>query len=131
MATVVLSTSVGCRRAEFPDFVTAKQKIEMETNPCFPRFGKGGVGIIHTGLYVATKSAKNELLFDSKEDWIGQSASTPEVVVVLDGKVWTPQSLPPGFDKSKSVVVSFEKKKICFYDYVQMNGGYYERDYEN
>ena len=131
LAVSLLSTVSGCRKTELPDFMTAEEKNAMETNPCFPRFGKGGVGIINLDLDVATKSDKNEMLFHSRGDWTGQSASTPEVVVVFDGKVWTPRSLPHGFDKNKSIVVSFEKKNIRFYDYVQRSGGYYERDVEN
>jgi hypothetical protein len=66
-----------------------------------------------------------------QKKWSGQSSSTPEIVVFYDGKVWPPQSLPQGFDKSKSVVVSFEEKNIRFYDFFHNSGGYYERRTEN
>ena len=128
LAAALLTTLISCRKAELPDFVTPKEKLVMATNRCIP---KGGIGIINTDLYVVTKSGKNELQFGFRENWIGGSASTPEMVIVFDGKVWTPQSLPHGFDKSKSVVVFFEEKKISFYDYIRESGGYYERHYEN
>jgi hypothetical protein len=131
LATSLLSTVVGCRKAELPDFVTAKEKIVMETDE---NWSKGGVGLVlgpsDGNLFVVTKSSRNEMMWGYEEkskNWIGRSSSTPEVVVFYDGKVWPPQSLPHGFDKSKSVVVSFEENNIRFYDYVHNQGGYYER----
>jgi hypothetical protein len=131
LATALLSTVAGCRKAKLPDFVTADEKNVMETNPCFPRYGKGGIGQIYNNLYVATKSKRNEIGWGEGENskkWIGRKASKPEVVVFFDDNVWSPQSLPHGFDKSKSVVVSFEEKYIRFYDYVHTEGCNYERD---
>ncbi len=133
LATALLNSVAGCQKAELPDFVTADEKNVMETNPCFPRYGKGGIGLIYDSQYVATKSKRNEIGWgegENSKEWIGQSSSTLEVVVFYDGKVWPPQSLPPGFDKSKSVVVSFEEKHIRFYDYVHKEGCNYERDPE-
>lgn len=124
-ATLLISV-MGCRRAGLPGFVTADERNAMETNECF---SKGGLGIINTDLYIVTKSEsnKNELLLGSDGRWAGQNASIPEVVVVFEGKIWTPQSLPQRFVKNESVVVSFEEKNIRFYDYVRMSGGYYAR----
>ncbi|MGP8173972.1 MAG: hypothetical protein ACLP7O_05430 [Terracidiphilus sp.] len=130
LATALLTTLTGCRKAELPDFVTAEEKNIMETNLGFPTEGKGGIGVIYDPLYVTTSTKRNEIQWGSGENskkWIGRKASKPEVVVFFEGKVWPPQSLPHGFDKSKSVVFSFEEKKICFYDYVHRQGGYYER----
>jgi hypothetical protein len=90
-------------------------------------WSKGGLGIVNTSLYIVVKSAKNELLFGEKESWSGQDASKVEIVVFFENKVWVPQSLPRGFDLSKAVVVSFEGKKIRFFDFQAMSGGYYER----
>jgi hypothetical protein len=67
----------------------------------------------------------------NSKNWVGRRSSTREVVVFYDDKVWSPQSLPNGFDQRKSVVVSFEEKNIRFYDFVHMSGGYYERQEEN
>lgn len=134
LAAALLSTIAGCRKAELPDFVTADEKNIMETNPCFPRFGKGGIGMTYdANPFVGTKSKMNEIGWGSGENsktWLGRKASKPEVVVFFDDKVWPPQSLPHEFDKSKSVVVSFEEKYIRFYDYVHKVGCYYERDPE-
>jgi len=131
LAVTLLNSQTGCKKSLFPGFMTADEKEFMKAVPCFPEHGKGGIGIINTELSVVTKPAKNELLLDSKEKWTGHSASTPEVVIVFDGKVWTSESLPHGFDKSKSVVVSFEEYKISFYDYIHKSGGYYGRANEN
>jgi hypothetical protein len=130
LATALLCTVVGCRKAELPDFVTANEKTAMETNPCWPLEGKGGVGVIYDPLYVYTSTKRNGLTWDSGKNakvCMGRNARKSEVVVFYDDKIWPPQSLPHGFDKSKSVVVSFEEKKICFYDYVHREGGYYDR----
>jgi hypothetical protein len=131
LAVTLLNSQTGCKKTLFPDFMTADEKKFMEAVPCFPEHPKGGIGIINTELSVVTKSTRNELLFDSRENWIGHSASTPEVVIVFDGKVWTSESLPHGFDKSKSVVVSFDENKISFYNYIRESGGYYGRGNEN
>jgi len=130
LAIVLVCTVVGCRKAELPNFVTAEEKNTMETFQLLPRYGKGGVGVIYDPLYVFTRTKRNEIVWRSGDDpreWIGQKASKPEVVVFFDDKVWSPQSLPNDFDKSKSVVFFFEEKKICIYDYVHREGGYYER----
>jgi hypothetical protein len=133
LTTALLSTFMGCRKAELPGFVTADERSVMETEPCFPRYGKGGVGLIYDGLYVVTKSKRNEMGWGEGENskkWIGRKASEPEVVVFFDEKVWPPQSLPHDFDKTKSVVVSFGEKYIRFYDYAHKEGCNYERDPE-
>src|ERR1039458_1646018 len=130
LATALLTTLSSCRKGGLPDFVTADEKNVMETNQGLPAYGKGGVGIISADLYVNTKSVKNEIMWgygENSKEWVGRNASKPEVVVFFDGKAWPPQDLPHDFDKSKSVVVSFEEKEICFYDYVHRQGGYYER----
>jgi len=101
-----------------------EKKMMFATNRCF---SKGGLGIVNTSLYIAVKSAKNELLFGEKETWSGLDASRPEVVLFFENKVWTPDSLPKGFDLSRAVVVSFEGDKIRFFDFQTMAGGYYER----
>jgi hypothetical protein len=128
LATALLSTIMGCRKTELPDFVTARQKIVMEASP---KWSKGGVGMIHDlNLFVHVHSSRNEITWNwdrSPKNWIGQSSLTPEVVVFCDGNVWPAQSLPHGFNKGNSVVISFEKKSIRFYDYIHQSGGYYER----
>jgi hypothetical protein len=122
---------MSCQGAYLPNYVTLKEKWIMKTHSCFPfAHGKGGVGGIGDHLAVVTTSAKNEIWLGDGEyskKWIGRGWSIPEVVVLFDGKVWSLQSLPVGFDKSKSVVVSFEKKHIRFYDFVHMQGCYYVR----
>jgi hypothetical protein len=135
LAAALLSTVEGCRKAELPSFVNAKEKNIMETNW---EWSKGGVGMIMSpndaNIYVATKSTRNKMMWGSggnSKNWVGRRSSTREVVVFYDDKVWSPQSLPNGFDQRKSVVVSFEEKNIRFYDFVHMSGGYYERQEEN
>jgi hypothetical protein len=130
-----MKTADGCQKTDLPDFVSSKEKIVMATNECWP---KGGLGIIMSpndaNLYTVTGSRSNEIEWgygESSRSWIGQSSSTPEVAVFYEGKVWPPQFLPHDFDKSKSVIVSFEKKEIRFYDFVHKSGGYYERLSEN
>lgn len=131
LATALMSTLMGCRKATLPNFVTSGEQNVMETEPCFPRFGKGGVGTVGTDLYAITNADRNELVWGSGGRWIGRKASRPEVIVFFDGKVWPPQALPHYFDKNKSVVVSFEAKNIRFYDYVEKVGCNYERRPEN
>ncbi len=94
----------------------------------------GGIGMVNKHLYIVVKSGKserNELVVkpteDTEERWYGKNVTKAEVVVVYEGKVWSSQTLPDGFDLSKAVVVSFESDKIRFFDFQVMSGGYYER----
>jgi hypothetical protein len=102
----------------------AEERKIFATNRCL---SKGGLGIVNTNLYIAVKSARNELLFGEKQTWSGLDASKPEVVIFFQSKVWAPSSPPKGFDLSKAVIVSFEGDKIRFFDFQTMSGGYYER----
>ena len=94
------------------------------TNRCY---GKAGLGIIDERLYIRLWSAKNELRYGVKETWHGLDASKPEIAIAFDGKIWSPQTLPDGFDLSKAVVISFEGSRARFFDFRRMSGGYYER----
>jgi hypothetical protein len=132
LAIALINTQGSCQKVNLPDFVTAHEKKVMEANKCWP---KGGLGIIMSpndaNLYAIVRSTKNEIEWGSGGDWVGQGSSTSEIIIFYDGKVWTPQSLPHDFNKNKSVIVSFDKKKIRFYDFVHMSGGYYERRNKN
>ena len=95
---------------------------------------KGGIGMVNKNLYIVVKSAKNdrnELIVKPTEEteqrWKGQSATKTEVAIVYEGKVWSSEAIPDGFDLSKAVVVSFEGNKIRFFDFQMMAGGYYNR----
>jgi hypothetical protein len=95
---------------------------------------KGGIGMVNRNLYIVVKSTKNdrnELIMkpteESEERWKGKSVTKAEVAIFYEGKVWSPQAIPDGFDLSKAVVVSFERRKIRFFDFPVMAGGYYNR----
>jgi hypothetical protein len=95
---------------------------------------KGGIGMVNKHLYAVVKSArdeKNELVVkpteETEERWYGQSVTKAEVAIFYEGKVWSSQSLPAGFDLSKAVVISFESGKVRFFDFQAMSGGYYDR----
>ena len=90
--------------------------------------------MVNKNLYIVVKSTKNdrnELIVRSTEEtgerWRGKSVTKAEVTIVYDGKVWSPLDIPDGFDLSKSVVVSFERSRIRFFDFQMMAGGYYDR----
>lgn len=90
-------------------------------------FAKGGMGIINEKLYIVLKSEKNELRLGSTDSWVGVAASQPELAIVFDGKVWSPQALPPQFDLSRAIIISFEGDKVRFFDFGKITGGYYKR----
>jgi len=94
-------------------------------------FAKGGIGIIDQNLYIALKSAKNELILRGGERWTGLDMSRTEAVIFFEGKVWPPESLPHHFDLSKAVVISFERTKVRFFDFRNLSGGYYSRSGQN
>lgn len=118
----------------------AKARDMFATNEFF---AKGGIGMISKELDVIVKSAKNdrnELIVTPPRHfgrdqsapvpatrWKGKSTNEAEVVIFFEGKVWSPQQLPDGFDLSGAVVVSFERLKVRYFDFRKMAGGYYRR----
>jgi hypothetical protein len=122
LAATLVSAQVASQGSKKHD-ATEERKM-FATTRCL---SKGGLGIVNTSLYIAVKSARNELLFGEKERWSGFGAANPEVVVFFENRVWVPENLPKGFDLSKAVVVSFEGSKIRFFDFQMMSGCYYER----
>lgn len=103
---------------------TIKENLSFARNEYF---AKGGIGIITKALCVDLKSANNELVFDGGHRWSGRSKMTPEVLIVFGKKAFSPGALPPNFDLSKAIVVSFEGVRVRFFDFSKMSGGYYRR----
>jgi hypothetical protein len=102
----------------------SKDKNTFATNVFWQ---KGGLGVIHPNLHIVLNADKNKLLLAGSDNWIGQGASTPEVAIFYQGKIWSSQALPNGFDLAKAIVISFEAEKIRFFDFGEMTGGYYKR----
>jgi hypothetical protein len=96
---------------------------------------KGGIGLISKNLHVVVKSRRderNELMVSATgkadEDWYGKNVSESEVAIFYKGTVYSSsQGLPTDFDLSKAVVVSFESKKVRFFDFQTEFGGFYYR----
>lgn len=94
-------------------------------------FRKGGVGIIsspHLHLFVVLRSERNELIMEGGQRWVGKDAGTTEVVLCFDNKAWTSSDLPPGFELSKSIAISFEGEFVRCFAFEGMDGGYYRRN---
>lgn len=98
-------------------------------------FSKGGVGLLNERLYVVVKTqrtGRNELIVRSidgaEETWHGKGVTEPEAVFFYEGRVWSSsQTLPDGFDLSRSILVSFEREKVRFFDFEKEYGAYYSR----
>lgn len=125
--SVLLVVNLVIAQAASQETKTHDAAVERKTFATSRCLSKGGLGIVNTSLYIAVKSAKNELLFGEKGTWSGLDAAKPEVVVFFENIVWVPENLPKGFDLSKAVVVSFEGSKIRFFDFQMMSGCYYDR----
>lgn len=122
----ILCTNQGfSQKAKERDVVSEKMFVKNQY------FAKGSIGIIDRNLYIVVKSNNNELVLNDGKRWIGGNADIPEVVIFYDGRIWSRQSLPESFDLSKTVVISFETDKVRFFDFRQMDGGYYKRLREN
>src|SRR5258708_23182030 len=112
ISCIALAVAVACTQGcgqESNRAGSVKDQNMLATNECF---SKGGLGIVNTKLHIDLKSAQNELLLIGLDRWVGQDATTPEVAIVFENRVWSPQSLPEGFDMSKAIVVSFEGSKV-------------------
>lgn len=99
----------------------------MRRGPCLV---KGGLGLIREPLYVKVDSNSNELSIN-RYVWTGKDASVPEVVIVYQNSIWSPGSVPVGFDPHESVVISFERDKVRYFDFRQGEGCYYDRPLAN
>lgn len=116
----LLSGSLGQNQASSR---STEKKSMFAADRCL---AKGGLGIINPSLYIIVKSDRNQLL-NAGETWTGRDASSREVVMYFDQRVFSPQSLPKDFDLSKAIVISFEGSKIRFFDLGEMSGCYYSR----
>ena len=128
----VLAVGLSCARPVSQNAIgpAAQGKNDMFSSHMF--YGKGRIGTINDHLYVIVESDSNELIMQpawgGEVRWKGRNATTEEVVICYEGKVWPSLVLPNGFDLSKAVVVSFEGKKVRFFDFDSSLGGYFERN---
>jgi hypothetical protein len=102
------------------------KEMMFASNEYFPKAGLGLIKAQH--LYIVLTSMQNNLLLDQQNEWTGLKASTPEVAIFYENKVWSPNLLPPKFDLSKAIIISFEHDKVRFFDFNEMSGGYYWRE---
>jgi len=125
LCLAVLVLTLGASSAsQAPHQMTREHPSAFATNKCYP---KGGLGIINTSLYIVLRSERDELLLEGGKKWTGQQAGTLELVIIYGNRVWQSQALPKDFDLSKATVVSFEAKRVRFFDFNQMEGGFYLR----
>lgn len=124
IALLLVAPVALCQSVNLPGFIGQHQRQAMEKNHCF---AKGGIGIIYHDLFIDLKSKANELRLKAGKRWIGNEASTQEVVIVYEGRIYSPQSFPAGVDRKKCAVVSFEEDVVRFFDFRIDEGGYYER----
>jgi hypothetical protein len=107
----------------------AKDKTDtFGTRRCW---SKGGIGIVNERLSISLNSTRNELILSRAEDkverWRGEGAEKAEVVVFYDNQVWPTAEIPNRFDLSRSVVISFERGKIRYFDFQSGQGCYFDR----
>ncbi|MEP7011980.1 MAG: hypothetical protein ABJC13_16770 [Acidobacteriota bacterium] len=88
--------------------------------------GKGGYGVVADSVYVDLTTGKNGILLDTTQ-WIGLEAEQREVVFVWKQQVISGLDLPKGFSVEDAVVVSFERRKVSFFNFLDECGGYYLR----
>ncbi|HEY1253236.1 MAG TPA: hypothetical protein VGF01_00495 [Terracidiphilus sp.] len=134
LAIMLLSTVIGCRRS-IPDFVTAAEKNAMQSNKYLSQQGIGLVRHSNDGnLYVSTVSRWNELTWEidnKSHNWKGLRSTSQQIVVFWNGKIWYPWTLPREFDRNNSVVISFERNHVRFYDFAHNSGGYFEKYWQD
>jgi hypothetical protein len=96
---------------------------------------KGGIASIGDGLFVGVNTPTNEVIIQVRRPsepprevrWTGKPADQREVVAIHGGRVVPWSDLPPDFDLSRAVVVSFEADRVRFFDFARARGGFYAR----
>jgi hypothetical protein len=96
--------------------------VSFATNECLQ---KGGVGIVRPSLYIYLRTERNQLLLADGKKWTGKKTEQPEIVIVFHGQVW--RQVPEDFDLAAATVLSFEKDRVRFFDFNQMEGGFYRK----
>lgn len=122
-----LTACKGRYDAGLPHFMNSAERKQMHRGPCF---AQDGFGIVRDPLSIKVSSSKNELSIN-RYIWTGKDASVPEVVIVYQNGVWPPGAVPVGFDPHESIVISFEREKVRYFDFRQGEGCYYERSLSN
>jgi hypothetical protein len=111
----------SCGFSQEPNRRATEPLTTFATNECF---AKGDLGIVTPNLYIELRSERNQLLLAQGKKWAG--TEQPEVVILFHGQAW--KKVPEGFDLAKAIVVSFEKDRVRFFDFNQMEGGFYRRN---
>jgi hypothetical protein len=92
--------------------------------PYFPRYGKGGVGVIDPQLSVITRGPANRMIVGDAE-WKGRPRTESETLIVTDGRV-TPSRWADLLRLPR--IVRFTPGSICVHEMSQVSGGCYLRD---
>ena len=92
-------------------------------------YSKGRVGIVSGDVFIAVEAEKNTLLLGKhNQEWVGADKNTKQTVLVFHEAVVDQNNLPKDFELSGSILISFEIKKVIFFDFSTFQGGYYLRD---
>jgi len=91
---------------------------------------KGGLGVIYNRYYIQIKSETNSILINGKE-WRGLAKSEKEIVFIFKDVVLKSDALPLDFELSKSILVSFEGRRISFFDFNTFRCGNYFREMDS
>jgi len=84
--------------------------------PAYPRYGKGGIGLVSKTVYVYTKSAKNEAFeFSTHRRLFTGEGETAQLK-------WLSRE-----GTSAPVLLLFTRGAIYFYDFSSLRGGNYLR----
>jgi hypothetical protein len=90
-------------------------------------YPKGSFGLVGAKVYVSVKSPRNELVVRSGSRWTGEPRGVRQVVLLWKGEPVSEATLPPDFELSKAILVSFEGERITFVDFETGTSGYYRR----
>ncbi|MDF9833212.1 hypothetical protein M2103_001435 [Ereboglobus sp. PH5-5] len=116
---------VAIERGIQKEVVMEKARSLFNDGQCWPV--KGGVAVIRDEIYVLARSKNGVIVGD--ETIYGADWKKPELFVFAGKKLAGRLSIPSG-DEGDVVLALFTPKKVRFFDWKRLEGGFYSRSPE-
>ena len=89
---------------------------------------KGGIGLVRGDLYVDLSAKTNRLILPGGSEWLGRDINSTEVIYVIASKnEFKVSSIIGEKGLYGSIMIVFEKDRVCILDFEEGTGGFYTR----
>ncbi len=109
--------------------VTDLFKQKLLNSAYWPSCGKGSYADLGNDAFIKTKSLKNEISYEEnglKKIWVGENLASSELLIMEDGDI--KYSYKTETTNKNFQFFLFEPKRVSYFDWGTISGGYYERN---